>query len=182
MSRIGRLPLSVPSGVTVQVDGDAVVVKGPKGSERHALPPKINVEIRDGVVHVGRGDDERETRSLHGLTRKLIANSVIGLSQGFSRTLEIIGVGYRAEVKGNALHLSLGYSHPIVYQLPPGMLAKVDKQTIVTLESSSRHILGEVAAQIRALRPPEPYKGKGIKYSDERIRRKAGKAAASAGK
>ncbi len=182
MSRVGRLPLRVPGGVTVQVDGRAVIVKGPKGTDRHELPPKISVEIRDGVVHVTRDGDERLTRSLHGLVRKLIANSVTGLSQGFSRTLEIVGVGYRAEVKGNAIHLSLGYSHPIVYQLPPGMQAKVDRQTVVTLEANSRHTLGEVAAQIRALRPPEPYKGKGIKYADERIRRKAGKAAATAGK
>jgi len=182
MSRIGRLPVRLPPGVTVQLDDGSVVVKGPKGTDRHGLPAKIRVEIGDGMVRVVRDGDERQTRSLHGLMRKMIANSVVGLSQGFSRSLEIIGVGYRAEVKGNAIHLTLGYSHPIVYQLPPGMQAKVDRQTILTLEGNNRQLLGEVAAQIRGLRPPEPYKGKGIKYADEHIRRKAGKAAATAGK
>lgn len=155
--------------------------KGPRGAEEHALPAHITVAVADGFLKVARIAEDRQTRALHGLTRKLLSNCVTGVSQGFSLTLEIIGVGYRAEPKGNSLQLSLGYSHPILYQLPPGVKVKVEKQTIVTLESTNRHVLGEVAAQIRALRPPEPYKGKGIKYSTETIRRKAGKAAGSAG-
>lgn len=181
MSRIGKLPIRVPSGVTVRGDGRVVHVQGPKGSERHELPPKINVVVAEGVVRVQREGDERQTRALHGLTRKLVANSVTGVSQGFTKVLEIVGVGYRADVRKNGLYLSLGYSHPVIYQLPPGVTAKVDRQTIVTIEGNNRQVLGEVAAQIRALRPPEPYKGKGIKYSSEKIRRKAGKAAGSAG-
>ena len=181
MSRIGRLPIRIPSGVVVRQEGRVILIEGPRGSERHPLPPKIGATVGDGMVRISRENDDRQTRALHGLTRKLVANSITGLSQGFTQVLEIVGVGYRADVRKNALYLTLGYSHPILYQLPPGVTAKVDRQTIVTLEGSSRQMLGEVAAQIRALRPPEPYKGKGIKYSTERIRRKAGKAAGSAG-
>jgi large subunit ribosomal protein L6 len=182
MSRIGRLPISIPKGVTVKVDGPTVLVEGPKGVDRHRVPAKIAVAVRDGAIVCTRADDANDTRALHGLVRKLVANSVTGVSTGFTRTLEIIGVGYRAEVKGKALQLSLGYSHPIVYQLPPGIDAKVDKQTIVTIEGNNKQLLGEVCAQIRSLRPPEPYKGKGIRYSGERVRRKAGKAAGAAGR
>jgi large subunit ribosomal protein L6 len=154
-----------------------VIIEGAKGSERHELPPPIDIELRDGTLSVTRKSDTREGRALHGLTRKLLANIIQGVSTGFVQNLEIVGVGYRAEVKGDTIQLALGYSHPIIYQLPPQVKAKVDKQTLITLEGSSRHILGEVASQIRRLRPPEPYKGKGIKYAEERIRRKAGKAA-----
>lgn len=182
MSRIGKLPITVPGGVTVTQQGSTVQVKGPKGSAQHALPPNIGLTVDGGTVTVTRGGEDRRTRSLHGLTRKLLANSVTGVSTGFTRTLEIVGVGYRAEVKGRAIQFSLGYSHPIVYQLPPGIEVKVDKQTVVTLEGNDRQLLGEVSAQIRALRPPEPYKGKGVKYSDETIRRKAGKAAGAGGR
>ena len=182
MSRIGRLAIPLPKGVTVKQDGPTVLVEGPKGKTQHKLPPRIQVAVADGTVTVTREGDDRRTRALHGLTRKLIANSVVGLSTGFQRTLEIIGVGYRAEVKGKALQFSLGYSHPIVYQLPPGIEAKVDRQVVVTLEGPDKQLLGEVSAQIRALRPPEPYKGKGVKYSDEKIRRKAGKAAGAGGR
>jgi large subunit ribosomal protein L6 len=126
--------------------------------------------------------NERDARALHGLTRKLLANIVTGVSTGFTRTLEIVGVGYRAEARGESIHLALGYSHPIVYQLPKGVSVKIDKQTVLTLTGNNRHLLGEVCAQIRALRPPEPYKGKGIRYSDERVRRKAGKAAGAGGR
>jgi large subunit ribosomal protein L6 len=182
MSRIGKLAITIPSGVTITQDGSAVVVQGPKGSARHPLPPRIRIAVADGRIAVTRDGDDRRTRALHGLTRKLIANSVTGLSAGFQRTLEIVGVGYRAEVKGKALQFSLGYSHPIVYQLPPGIEAKVDRQVVVTLEGSDKQLLGEVSAQIRALRPPEPYKGKGVKYADERVRRKAGKAAGAGGR
>jgi len=182
MSRIGRLPIPIPKGVTVKQETGAVLVEGPKGKDRHAMPPKISVSLNDGTVSVRREGDDRQTRALHGLIRKLIANSVTGVSTGFARTLEIVGVGYRAEARGNALHLSLGYSHPIVYQLPPGIQAKVDRQVIITLEGNNRQVLGEVAAQIRGLRPPEPYKGKGIKFAGEIIRRKAGKAAGAGGR
>ena len=177
MSRIGKLPIPVPQGVKVRVENRAVVIEGTKGSERHELPQAVDVELRDGTLNVTRREDTREGRALHGLTRNLLANIIQGVSTGFVQTLEIVGVGYRAEVKGDTIQLALGYSHPIVYQLPPQVRAKVEKQTTITLEGSSRHILGEVASQIRRLRPPEPYKGKGIKYAEERVRRKAGKAA-----
>lgn len=180
MSRIGKLPVKVPSGVKVNLAGSSVTVEGPKGRLAMSLDPAVTVENREGVLHVVRRDEERRTRGVHGLMRKLLANMVEGVSAGFSRTLEINGVGYRAEVKGNAIHFSLGYSHPIVFQLPKGVTAKVDKQTVVTLESADKQVLGEVAAMIRGLRPPEPYKGKGVKYAEERIRRKAGKAAGAA--
>ena len=182
MSRIGKLPVAIPKGVTVKVEDATVSVEGPKGKDRHAIPPPITVAVQDGQVICTRADDSNATRALHGLTRKLIANSVAGVSTGFSRTLEIIGVGYRADVKGKAVQLSLGYSHPIVYQLPAGIDAKVDRQVVVTLEGNDKQLLGEVSAQMRALRPPEPYKGKGVKYADERIRRKAGKAAGAGGR
>lgn len=182
MSRIGRLPISLPSGVEIRQQGRLISIKGPRGSEEHELLPGISVEVSDGVMKVSRANDDRQTRSLHGLTRKLLANIVTGVSKGFTRSLEIVGVGYRAEVKGEAIQLSLGYSHPVVYPLPKGISAKVDRQTIITLEANNRQLLGEVAAQIRALRPPEPYKGKGIKYAEERLRRKAGKAAGAGAK
>ena len=173
--------IEIPDGVKVRQEGRTLRVEGPRGIEEQVLPPRIAISIVDGKIKVSREEDTREARAIHGLTRKLIANSVAGVSRGFTLNLEIVGVGYRAEVRGNGLQLSLGYSHPILYQLPPGVKVKVEKQTALTLEGSNRHVLGEVAAQIRALRPPEPYKGKGIKYSTETIRRKAGKAAGSAG-
>ena len=181
MSRIGKLPIQVPSGVTVRVEGTQVSVEGPKGKLRHPLHPDVAAEVSDGTLVVKRRGESAGSRAVHGLTRKLLANMVRGVSQGFVETLEIIGVGYRAEARGNTLHLTLGYSHPIVYQLPDGIAAKVDRQVLVTLESSNRQLLGQTAAEIRALRPPEPYKGKGIKYGGEVIRRKAGKAAGAAG-
>jgi len=181
MSRVGKLPIPLPSAVKVQVSGSAVRVEGPKGKLEHRLPPQISVEVSDGTVRVLRTDETRAARALHGLSRKIIGNMVRGVHEGFTRTLEIIGVGYRAEARGQALHLNLGYSHPILFQLPPGVQARVEKQTVITLESIDRQILGETAATIRRLRPPEPYKGKGIKYAEEILRRKAGKAAGAAG-
>jgi large subunit ribosomal protein L6 len=182
MSRVGKLPIPIPGGVKVRQEGGVVHVEGPKGKDQHRVPPRISVEIGDKAITVKREGDDRQIRSLHGLTRKLLANIVTGLSKGFTQNLEIVGVGYRAEVKGKAIQLNLGYSHPILYQLPDGVQAKVDRQTLLTLEGNNRQVLGEVAAQIRALRPPEPYKGKGIKYTEERIRRKAGKAAGAGGR
>lgn len=182
MSRVGKLPIPIPSGVKVRAEGGVVHIEGPKGKEQHKVPQRISVEVGDQAITVKRQGNERDVRSLHGLTRKLLANIVTGLSTGFTQTLEIVGVGYRAEVKEKAIQLNLGYSHPIFYQLPDGVQAKVDRQTVLTLEGNNRQVLGEVAAQIRALRPPEPYKGKGIKYANERIRRKAGKAAGAGGR
>ncbi|MDG2305193.1 MAG: 50S ribosomal protein L6 [Candidatus Binatia bacterium] len=180
MSRVGRLPVTIPDGVTVEVSAAAVAVKGPKGTSSVPVPEKVAVEQSDGQLVVSRVGEDRKERSLHGLTRKLLENAVVGVSAGFSRTLEISGVGYRADLKGDIIHFNLGYSHPILYQLPDGVTAKIDKQTTVTLEGPDRQVLGQAAAQIRKLRPPEPYKGKGIKYAEETIRRKSGKAAGAA--
>ncbi len=180
MSRVGRLPVKIPDGVSVEVSAEAVAVKGPKGASTVPVPEKVTVEQRDGTLVVDRVGDDRQERSLHGLTRKLLQNAVMGVSAGFSRTLEISGVGYRADLKGKVIHFSLGYSHPILYQLPEDVTAKIDRQVVVTLEGPDRQVLGQAAAQIRQLRPPEPYKGKGIKYAEETIRRKSGKAAGAA--
>jgi len=180
MSRIGRQPVKVPQGVTVSVKSAAVEVKGPKGTAKVAVPAGVSVEQKGDEVVVSRKGDGREERSLHGLVRKNLANTVQGVSTGFTRTLEISGVGYRAEMRGKMIFLTLGYSHPILFQLPAGVDAKIDKQVTITLEGNDRQVLGETAAAIRALRPPEPYKGKGIKYAEEKIRRKSGKAAGAA--
>ena len=181
MSRVGKLPIPIPPGVKVHVADGLVRVEGPKGKLEQRVPPAIGIEVQDGSVRVSRRDEARQTRALHGLTQRLIANMVHGVSSGYTRTLEIVGVGYRAEARGQALQLSLGYSHPILFQLPPGVQARVERQTVITLESVDRQLLGETAATIRRLRPPEPYKGKGIKYAEEVLRRKAGKAAGAAG-
>jgi large subunit ribosomal protein L6 len=180
MSRIGKLPIEIPSGVNVKVEPGAVHVKGPRGQLSAQTSPLVEVKIEGNRATIARRDDSRQARAVHGLTRKLVANMVTGVSGGFRRVLEINGVGYRAESKGRALQLALGYSHPIVFELPQGVDAKVDKQTVITLEGADRQVLGETAAAIRKLRPPEPYKGKGIKYAEETIRRKAGKAVGAA--
>ena len=181
MSRVGKLPIPIPGGVKVQVTDAVVRVEGPKGKLEHQVPSVVAVEVSDGSVKVTRKDESRQTRALHGLTRRLVGNMVRGVQAGFTCNLEIVGVGYRAEAKGQSLQLSLGYSHPILFQLPPGVQARTERPTSITLESIDRQLLGETAAMIRRLRPPEPYKGKGIKYADERLRRKAGKAAGAAG-
>ena len=178
MSRIGRLPISLDKGVKATIAGRSVRVEGPKGKLEMELPAGFSVELNDSTLKVVRPGDSSRERALHGLTRKLLANMAQGVGKGFTRTLEINGVGYRAEVRGSAIHMTLGYSHPIVYQLPGGVSARVERQVLLTLESADRQMLGSVAAQLRSLRPPEPYKGKGIKYAEEKIRRKAGKAAA----
>jgi large subunit ribosomal protein L6 len=182
MSRIGRLAIPIPDGVKIREDGGVVSIEGPKGKSQYTLPAQISLSVDGGSAQVVREGEGRDLRAQHGLARKLLANIVEGVSKGFSRTLEIIGVGYRADVQGQQVLLSLGYSHPIVYTLPQGVSAKIEKQTILTVESADKQLLGEVSAQIRALRPPEPYKGKGIKYSTEKIRRKAGKAAGAGGR
>jgi large subunit ribosomal protein L6 len=178
MSRIGRLPIHIPDGVKLHIADDTVRVEGPKATLSRRLEPEVTIAIEGNTALVRRRDDSRRARSVHGLTRKLVANMVQGAGAGFTKVLEITGVGYRAEARGQVLYLTLGYSHPIAYQLPPGITAKVERQVVVTLEGGDRELLGQTAAAIRQLRPPEPYKGKGVKYSTETIRRKAGKAAA----
>src|SRR5215468_5967688 len=166
MSRIGRLPVKIPAGVKVHVADRDVRVEGPKGKLAHRMDPEVTVAIDGDRVNVGRRDDSRRARSVHGLARVLIDNMVEGVSKGFTRVLEINGVGYRAEARGNMLFLTLGYSHPIAYQLPAGVSAKVERQVVVTLEGADRELLGQAAAAIRELRPPEPYKAKGVKYAE----------------
>jgi large subunit ribosomal protein L6 len=180
MSRIGRLPVKLPSGVSVAVKPDSVEIKGPRGTASVSVPQDVKVRQEGNEIVIAREGDGRRVRSLHGLTRKSIANAVTGLSTGFTRVLEISGVGYRADLRGNSILFTLGYSHPILFQLPQGITAKIDKQTVITLEGSDRQVMGATAAAIRELRPPEPYKGKGIKYAEESIRRKSGKAAGAA--
>jgi large subunit ribosomal protein L6 len=180
MSRIGKMPVIMEKGVKAALHDGTLTIEGPKGKLQTRVAPGYKVEIQPERIEVKRPGDSQEERAVHGLIRKLVANMAEGVSKGFTRVLEINGVGYRAEVRGTNINLTLGYSHPIIYQLPPGVSARVDRQVIITLESADRQLLGSVAAEIRALRPPEPYKGKGIKYATETIRRKAGKAAAGA--
>ncbi|HEY6050874.1 MAG TPA: 50S ribosomal protein L6 [Thermoanaerobaculia bacterium] len=180
MSRIGKLPVQVPANVKVHVADDVVRVEGPKGKLERRIEPEVTVAVEAGKVLVKRRDDSRRARSVHGLTRVLVDNMVQGVGKGFTRVLEINGVGYRAEARGSVLFLTLGFSHPIAFHLPAGITAKVERQVVVTLDGADRELLGHVAAAIRELRPPEPYKAKGVKYAEERIRRKAGKAAAGA--
>jgi large subunit ribosomal protein L6 len=179
VSRIGKQPILIPAGVTVEVNGALVRVQGPKGALAFECPEGICVDRADGELRVQRAQDGREQRALHGLANKIVSNMVRGVSAGFSKVLEINGVGYRAEAKGNSLQLALGYSHPILFPLPVGVTARVERQTIVTLEAADRQLLGQTAAAIRRLRPVEPYKGKGLKYANEVVKRKAGKAAGS---
>ena len=181
MSRIGKRVITVPSSVKVALENNRVKATGPAGSLELTVNPEVKVEIKGPEIHVLRADDSRISRSVHGLTRTLIANMVKGVNEGFQKKLEIVGVGYKADVQGGAVNLSLGYSHPIKYELPKNVTATVEKQTSLTLKGPDKQVVGQVAADIRALRPPEPYKGKGIKYSDEVIRRKAGKAGKAAG-
>jgi large subunit ribosomal protein L6 len=182
VSRIGKLPVTIPTGVKVDLEANALRLEGPKGKLRTALPGGLDVKVEGNLLRVERLSEDRKIRALHGLTRKLIANMTQGVSQGFTRVLDINGVGYRAEVKGQEIHMTLGYSHPVVFSLPAGVSAAVERQVIITLSGADRQVLGESAAKIRSLRPPEPYKGKGIKYREEVIKRKAGKAVGSAGK
>ncbi len=176
MSRIGKVPVTVPDGVKVTLNDGSISVEGPKGKLMTTVPAKISVKVEGKELRVSRESDSSVDRAMHGLTRKLIGNMVEGVSQGFRRVLQINGVGYKAEVSGQKLNLTLGFSHAIEFSLPPGVTAKVDRQTLITLESSDKQALGQTAASIRSLKAPEPYKGKGIKYQEEVIRRKAGKA------
>jgi large subunit ribosomal protein L6 len=177
MSRIGKLPVPVPSGVTVTIQGTRVAVKGPRGELARTLPEGLTIEQADGKLTVSRPSEETRYKALHGLSRTLIANMIEGVTKGFSKQLEITGVGYKAEAKPWGLALALGYSHPIEYKAPNGIKLSAPQPTQVVIEGADKEIVGQVAAEIRLLRPPEPYKGKGIKYAGEQIRRKAGKAA-----
>jgi len=178
MSRIGKKEIPLPKGVEVRQDGDAVTVKGPKGTLTTALVPGITVKVENNVVQFSRASDEGKTRAFHGLMRALVPNNVTGVSDGFKRELDIIGVGYRAEVKGKEVVFQLGYSHPVRFPIPNGIDITVDAKTgHITITGIDKQKVGQTAAEIRSLREPDPYKGKGIKYTDEVIRRKAGKAA-----
>jgi large subunit ribosomal protein L6 len=178
MSRIGLSPIPVPSGVDVTIDGAQVTVKGPKGTLSHELPEGITLRQDEGTLHVERANDERRIRALHGLTRALIANMVTGVTDGFRKDLEIVGVGYRATAKGpTTLELALGYSHPVTIEAPEGITFDVPSPTSIGVLGIDKQVVGQVAANIRAVRKPEPYKGKGVRYAGERILRKAGKTA-----
>ena len=176
MSRIGKQPVQVPSGVEVTIDGRQVTVKGPKGTLEHTVAEPIAVSFDDGLISVTRPDDERKSRSLHGLTRTLIDNMVVGVTQGYSKAMEIVGTGYRVVAKGSNLEFSLGYSHTIVVSAPEGITFVVESPTKFSVNGINKQQVGEVAANIRKLRKPEPYKGKGVRYADENVRRKVGKA------
>ena len=177
MSRIGKLPVAGPAGVDVAIDGPLVTVKGPKGTLSHSVASPITVEQGDGVLDVKRPDDERESRSLHGLTRTLVNNMVVGVTDGYEKKLEIVGVGYRVLSKGpTQLEFQLGYSHPIIFDAPEGISFTVEGPTKLGVQGIDKQLVGEVAANIRKLRKPEPYKGKGVRYAGEQVRRKVGKA------
>jgi large subunit ribosomal protein L6 len=177
MSRIGRRPISVPTGVDVTIDGQTVRVKGPKGELQHTLAEPIRAErADDGTLEVVRPNDERRAKELHGLSRTLVHNMIVGVTEGYRKTLEIAGTGYRVTAKGGDLEFALGFSHPVVVQPPTGITFSVERPTLFSIEGIDKQQVGEVAAKIRKIRPPEPYKGKGVKYQGEVIRRKAGKA------
>lgn len=176
MSRIGNAPIAMPSAVEVSVDGPEVTVKGPKGELSRRFPERITIEIEDGVATVSRPDEARESKALHGLSRALLANMVEGVSDGFRKELEIQGVGYRAQLKGDNLELLVGYSHSVTVDAPSGITFEVPEPTRVAISGIDKELVGQVAADVRKVRPPEPYKGKGIRYVNEYVRRKAGKA------
>lgn len=177
MSRIGKKPIEIPKGVTISLDGQTIKVKGPKGELHRTIHPSIKVEIVDSEVNFSRPDDLKETRSLHGLSRALVQNMLIGVTDSYKKSLEIVGVGYKAELKGKNLLLNIGYSHPIYFVPPDEVKLEVPAPTQINISGNDKELVGLVAAKIRSFRKPEPYKGKGIKYSDERIIRKAGKTA-----
>ncbi len=178
MSRIGRMPVPVPSGVNVNVQGDSVVVKGPKGQLTVPLNKRLTVDMGDGELTLSRPSDARDDRAQHGLARSLINNAVVGVTEGFTRNLEIRGVGYRAQMRGGALELSLGFSHPVVVEAPAGITIATPEPTRITVTGIDKQLVGQTAANIRALRPPDSYHGKGVRYEGEQVRLKAGKTAA----
>ena len=176
MSRIGKLPITVPGGVDVKIDGQQVSVKGPKGELSLVVPEPIRVALDEGTVLVTRPNDERDSRALHGLVRTLIFNDIVGVTEGYSKQLEVVGTGYRVQQKGANLELALGFSHPVVFDAPEGITLAVEGNTKITVTGISKQAVGEAAANIRKLKKPEPYKSKGIRYEGENVRRKAGKA------
>jgi large subunit ribosomal protein L6 len=178
MSRIGKKPVSVPKGVSVDLQGSTVAVKGPRGELRRSLHPEMKLALSDGVFTVERPSEDKRHKALHGLTRTLVQNMVEGVSTGFSKTLEIQGVGYKAEAKPYGVNLIVGYSHPVKYEAPKGIKISVENNTVVKIEGADKEVVGQVAAELRSVRPPEPYKGKGIRYQGEQVRRKAGKTGA----
>ena len=178
MSRIGNQPIAIPSGVDITLDGHTLTVKGPKGTLSHQLPESMQVEVAADEVKVTRPSDDKEHKSLHGLTRSLINNMVIGVTEGYSKTLEIVGVGYRAAMKGKNLNLTLGFSHPVIMEPPAGIEFETPEPTKIIVKGADKEVVGQVAAEIRDWRKPEPYKGKGVRYEGEHVRRKAGKTGA----
>jgi len=181
MSRIGRSPVAIPQGVSVEVKQRQVQVKGPKGTLSERIPEPIDAVVEDGQVLLKRPDDRKQNRALHGLARALVANMVRGVTEQFTRELEIQGVGYRAEAKGKSLVLNVGYSHPVEMPVPEGLKVSVDRNVMIKIEGANRQRVGQFASDVRSVRPPEPYKGKGIRYVGEHVRRKVGKAGAAAG-
>ena len=177
MSRIGKKPIRIPSGVKVQIEGATVRAEGPKGKLAQPVPAGLSARLENNELVITRPGDDRRVRALHGLARALVANMVAGVKDGFEKKLEIVGIGYRAQLQGRVIQLALGYSHPVIFPLPDGITAEIDKQTAITLRGADKALLGETAAKLRALRKPDPYKGKGVKYADEVIRRKVGKKA-----
>jgi large subunit ribosomal protein L6 len=177
MSRIGKQPIRIPQGVKVQVEGLTVRAEGPKGKLAQPVPAGLTPRVADGTIVIERQGEDRRVRALHGLARALVANMVAGVKDGFERKLEIVGIGYRAQMQGKSIQLALGYSHPVLFPLPDGVTAEIDKQTAITLRGADKAVLGQTAAKLRALREPDPYKGKGIRYAGEVVRRKVGKKA-----
>ncbi len=178
MSRIGKKPVTLPKGVAMELQGRQVAVKGPRGELRRELHPEMQLALANGVFTVARPSDDKRHKALHGLTRTLVQNMVDGVSKGFAKTLEIQGVGYKAEAKPYGVNLIVGYSHPVKYEAPKGIKISVENNTTVKIEGADKEVVGQVAAELRAVRPPEPYKGKGIRYQGEQVRRKAGKTGA----
>ncbi len=178
MSRIGLQPISIPGGVKVGAEGDLFIVEGPKGRVTQPVFPECPVTIDDGTITVSRVRDTGPTRAKHGLARALYANAVAGVTKGFKKEMEVVGVGYRGDVKGEEVHFTLGFSHPVIYAIPEGIQIEIDKKNNITIQGADRQMVGQVAAEIRRLRPPDPYKAKGIRYRGEIIRRKVGKAGA----
>jgi large subunit ribosomal protein L6 len=182
MSRIGRQPVSIPQGVKVNLDGAVIRAEGPKGKLSQPVPEGLSAKIENNQLVISRSGDDRKVRALHGLARALVANMVTGVKDGFERKLEIVGIGYRAQLQGRAIQLALGYSHPVIFPLPEGVTAEIDRQVSITLRGADKAVLGQTAAKLRALREPDPYKGKGIRYQNEVVRRKVGKKAGAGAK
>ena len=180
MSRIGKKPIAIPKGVTIKADATGVEVKGPKGQLKQALPPGITAAIEDGNVVTKKASDDPELRKFHGLARSLVNNAVLGVTEGWKKELDIVGVGYRAEMKGQQIHLALGYSHPIVFDVPKGIDVAIEKQTHITVSGVDRQLVGQVAANLRRMLEPDPYQQKGVRYTGEKLKKKAGKTGAKA--